>query len=169
MNVAADHPASWPIDRLLADCTGRRLRRSGPGGQRRNKVETGAGLVHLPSGIRAEASERRNHEENRKVAVFRLRVKLALGIRAPLRSHTSQLWQTRCSLGKIAINPGHDDFPAILAEALDAIEHHGGDVKAASATLNCTTSQVVRLLRLEPAALQQVNQTRSHKGMRVLR
>ena len=31
---------------------------------------------------------------------------------------SSELWQSRCRGGKISVNPGHDDFPALLHEYL---------------------------------------------------
>ena len=54
------HPARLPIDELLADCEERRLRRGGPGGQHRNKVETAVELTHRPTSVAAEANERRS-------------------------------------------------------------------------------------------------------------
>ena len=62
---ADDHPAATRAEQLLAECEVRRLRRSGPGGQHRNKVETAVALRHLPTGVQAEANERRSQAQNR--------------------------------------------------------------------------------------------------------
>lgn len=50
---------------------------SGPGGQHRNKTETGVRLTHLPSGITVTATERRSRERNRDMALERLMERLA--------------------------------------------------------------------------------------------
>lgn len=162
------HPAALAPEVLLADCRARRTRRSGPGGQHRNKVETAVVLTHLPSGVTAEANERRSQHENHAQAVFRLRVKLALGVRLPAGS-PSALWQARRRSGRIAVNSQHEDFPALLAEALDALEASSASATEAAVALGVTASQLVKLLKQEPAALAQVNATRVAKGLRVLK
>src|ERR1700741_3438784 len=45
---------------------------SGPGGQHRNKVETGVRLTHRASGIIVTATERRSQSANREAAFERL-------------------------------------------------------------------------------------------------
>jgi len=53
------------------------FRATGPGGQHRNKTETGVRLTHLPSGITVSATERRSQHQNREVALRRLAAALA--------------------------------------------------------------------------------------------
>lgn len=171
MDPARVHPAALAADRLLADCDVTRTRRSGPGGQNRNKVETAIVLAHRPSGIVAEASERRSQAENARVALFRLRLALAIAVRLPtgLGTEASPLWRSRCREGRIAINPRHADFPALLAEALDVLASRGMDVRVAAEDLGCSASQLTRLLKDEPRALRQLNERRKQIGLGPLR
>lgn len=48
------------------------FRGSGPGGQRRNKRETGVRIRHVPSGLAVEAQERASQQQNRELAFERL-------------------------------------------------------------------------------------------------
>jgi hypothetical protein len=164
------HPAALSDGKLLADCATRRLRRSGPGGQHRNKVETAVQLLHRPTGIVAEANERRSQAENRAVALRRLRLNLALATRTPHDEHVpSPLWQSRCRAGRIAVATDHADFPPLLAEALDTIAARSADVKHAAQRLGCTASQLVKFLAKEPRALRMVNGWRAERGLKPLR
>lgn len=163
------HPAALDPDRLAADCEFRATRRSGPGGQNRNKVETAVVLTHRPTGIVAEAAERRTQGENRREALFRLRLRLALEIRTTPGESPSPLWTSRLRGGRIVVSAGHDDFPALLAEALDLLAARGDDVKEAAAALGCSATQLVKLLAAEPRALGAVNARRGSAGLHPLR
>ena len=164
------HPAAIRPEKLLAECEVRRLRRGGPGGQRRNKVETAISLRHRSTGVCAEANERRSQAENQRIAVFRLRVNMAIQIRrrGGQDEEPSPLWQSRCRDGRIHVNPSHEDFPTLLAEALDLIAASEHDVQDAAKKLGCTASQLIKLLKQEPRAIGLVNQWRQQQGLRRL-
>lgn len=173
MIVGPPHPAALPEEELRQACDVQRLRRSGPGGQHRNKVETAVVLTHRPTGVAAEANERRSQAENLTSALFRLRVKLAIAARLAAdetdSQYPSEVWRSRLRGGKLAINPAHADFPALLAEALDVLSASEWDDRLAAERLSLTRTQLVRFLKLEPAALAALNQHRQHHGLRPLR
>jgi len=165
MTAPTIHPAGLKTTTLLADCRMRFGRRSGPGGQHRNKVETAVVITHVPSGEIGSASERRSQAENRKAALARLRTNLALAIRCQIREAPSKLWQSRCPRGRIQVNPAHDDFPTLLAEALDVLDAHDMNLRAAAEWLGCTPTQLTRLLKMEDRALAQANDRRKEIGL----
>ena len=163
------HPAALTDDELLRDCVWSRHRGSGPGGQRRNKVETGAHIVHTPTGLAAQASERRHHEENRRVALKRLRLALATEHREPapvpkgLDEVASELWRRRRQGQQIVCNPSHRDYASLLAEALDIAHDSRWDLKKTALRLGVTGSQILKLVRQHPPALVAWNARRAER------
>ncbi len=63
-------------DQLERESTLSFVRGSGPGGQHRNKVETGVRLVHEPSGVVIVATDHRSQVRNRESSFERLIEKL---------------------------------------------------------------------------------------------
>ncbi len=171
MPQGIDHPAAWPAEELLKRCEIKRLRRGGPGGQHRNKVETAVVIHDKVSGKSAEANEKRSQEANRQVALFRLRIVLALTPADDFDRSTlpSELWRSRLRSGKLSINPTHDDFPSLLAEAIAALHATGWDVAAAGQQLECSTSQLIKFLKKEPSAFSLLNQHRTATGLKPLK
>ena len=163
------HPSRLPIDEFVKQCEFRRQRRSGPGGQHRNKVETGVFVTHSPTGIEAAATEKRSQAKNRETAIDRLRVELAIKHRDnAAEGGASKLWQSRCRGGRISCSRNHIDFAAMLAEALDTLAEADLDFVKAAELLNCSRSQLTKLLSAEPAALTHVNGQRIERGQKPL-
>ena len=73
-----DVAESYPTDRasLERDCDIQYFVATGPGGQHRNKVETGVRLTHRPTGVVVTATERRSQRANREAAFERMAAKL---------------------------------------------------------------------------------------------
>jgi len=163
------HPSAMSIESLLGECVQRQVRRGGPGGQRRNKVETGVVITHQPSGVAAEASERRHLKENLPLAIRRLRLALALTVRGTVAAEPSSRWQSRCRGRRLVVSDSHEDFPALLAEALDVLSLADWNTRTAAGHLGCSSSQLIRLLRRWRPALDLVNRHREIAGEHRLR
>lgn len=160
------HPAALAPADLLKACRETQTRRSGPGGQHRNKVQTAVMLVHAPTGIAAEGSERRSQAENRTMALKRLRLKLALEHRTPASpSGPSQLWLSRTRGRQLVISADHDAYPALVAEALDQLQATGFEIPTAALQLSITGTQLVRLFKKVPAAWVALNAYRAGFGL----
>jgi hypothetical protein len=173
------HPAQLDESELADQCQFSFLRRSGPGGQNRNKVETAVVALHTPTGIIAEANEERSQDANRKQAIRRLRLKLAVEIRTssvegaagdigPRTSQPSELWKSRIQGGSIKCSENHADYPALLAEALDFVATYEWNHAKAAESLQVSATQLVRLLGKYSPALDLLNQQRIQSGLRRL-
>ena len=169
--IPSPHPAVISEDELLKQCSVGKGRSGGPGGQHRNKVETEVTLIHEPTGVSAKAGERRSAVENKRVATRRLRLALATEARSdvPDGDVRSELWRSRVSRGAIRCNERHSDYPAMLAEALDVIYAARLDHKKAALRLECTPSQLIKLIAKHPPAISRLNDDRKARGLHPLK
>jgi hypothetical protein len=81
----------------------------------------------------------------------------------------SELMQQRIRAGRLQVSAQHQDFPAILAEAMDHLLATGWDYRVAAMRLNVSSSQFAKLLRAYPPALLAVNQHRAALGLPVIK
>jgi hypothetical protein len=164
------HPAGRPDEEILAECTLERGRVGGPGGQHRNKVETAVTLTHRPTGLSAQAAERRSPTDNERMALRRLRLTMATQVRTgvPDGEVRSDLWLSRTRGRKVSVNPEHRDFPTMLAEAMDVLWAGRMDVGRAATRLGVSRTQLVRLIARHPAALAEMNAERVKRKLRPL-
>jgi ribosome-associated protein len=83
VRAAARRAVALPDAALLAQCDETFFMVGGPGGQHRNKTESGVRLVHRPTGAHVTATERRSQARNRAAALARLRARLEVMARRP--------------------------------------------------------------------------------------
>lgn len=89
LRAAARRAVRLPEAALLGECDEDFFIASGPGGQHRNKTESGVRLSHRPTGVTVTATERRSQSQNRGTALERLRERLAaLGVEPKVRRAT---------------------------------------------------------------------------------
>ncbi|HZW08067.1 MAG TPA: peptide chain release factor-like protein, partial [Phycisphaerales bacterium] len=87
----------------------------------------------------------------------------------------SALWRSRVgatrhgSTGRIACNPDHHDYPALLAEALDTVADSAWEPKPAAERLGITPSQLVKLVKDHPPAMVEWNAERAKRGSHPLK
>lgn len=67
------------------------------------------------------------------------------------------------------VNPAHDDYPALLAEALDVLAVCEDEPRLASPILGCSPTQLVKLLKAVPRGLIVLNASREQGGKGPLR
>ena len=168
-NIVVEHPADLDDEKLLRFCRETRTRRGGSGGQHRNKVETAVVLLHEPTGITAEASERRSQAENRRVALLRLRLNLAIECRVVRDKVPSPRWQKRVQHGRLAISVDHQEYAPLVAEAFDRLVTCDGDMRRAADTLQVTPTQLVNLFRKETSVWAALQKDRIGRGLRSLK
>lgn len=178
--IAPPHPSCLPEAELLKQCELSQTRRGGPGGQHRNKTSTAIVIEHLPTGIIAEASERRSQADNRRVAIRRLREELAILVRTDLEAEVRHLtiseddehepidWSEMSASirklhggGSLRFSENNPDRPAVLAILLDDLSQVQGAIQSTAQLWNTSSSQIIKLLKQLPAAIKYVNQLRA--------
>jgi hypothetical protein len=168
------HPSCLTADEISRQCERRAQRRSGPGGQHRNKTSSGVFLLHAPTGVVAEATERRSQAENSKIALARMQLKLAVEIRtmSPIVGcidSEEQGIRRHLQARAMRVARRSPDYPALCALLLNDFYFTGGQPSLVGQFWKTGSSGLVRFLKTHPPAIVFVNTIREHHGRLQLR
>jgi hypothetical protein len=167
-------------DTLLKRCRQDVYKSSGPGGQHRNKVSSAVRLHHAESGITAHGDDSRSQHENRRLALMRLRMNLALQLRKPVELGASGpppalracmfIARGGENAGRQRLEVGRKDarFWGVAAVLLDALEAFEGRLGDAAAWIGISTGNFVALLESDRhllGAAQAIRKSHGHKPL----
>mmetsp|Transcript_5455 Transcript_5455/g.14227 ORF Transcript_5455/g.14227 Transcript_5455/m.14227 type:complete len:233 (+) Transcript_5455:10-708(+) len=160
---------------ILRQCKVETFRASGPGGQHRNKTDSGVRITHVPTGTAAVATERRSQHENRENAIRRLRSNIALKVRRELDNIDD--FEVPEALAAILpsaaknkrLGPKHRNYPRGVQIFLDLMVANGLSVADTARILKLSTGALSRFITNDPQLLAEVNQLRQAKGLKPLR
>jgi len=164
------HPSLRLSDRdLLAECEVHTYRASGPGGQKRNKVESAVRICHVPTGVTAIAEESRSQLENRPHALRRLREAIAIQVRSPVAIDNFEMPdELRCAFAggeRLRVNEHNAAYPAVVAAVLDLLAACAGRVSDAGRALGTSTHHVVQFLADHDRVWAEANRIRERHGL----
>ena len=121
------------------------FKRSGNGGQKRNKTSSAVRVTLKEFDISAEDCTERSQKLNRSKALQKLRRKIAMTLRQEVSDEIPQI-----------VAPSNDRYPLFLAYLLDLLESVDYSFKECGTRLNLSSSQVEKLLRRDTALWQKV-------------
>jgi hypothetical protein len=144
-------------DALLAQCRQDIYKASGPGGQHRNKVSSAVRLRHEPTDISATANDSRSQHDNRRLAIKRLRMNLAVRLRGPAPGVDLPEIVRDCihhrkgapADGSKVLTLGRKDhrFWTVAAVVLDILQAHEGALSDSADHLGISTGSLTRFLK----------------------
>lgn len=148
--------------RLLQQCRTDTYIASGPGGQHRNRTYSAVRLTHLPTGVTVTGEERRSQHENKRKALGRLRMALALQMRSAHFTLHENVREIFYPAGTMRVNVRNPLYPQVCAAVLDAIFACGGSLSTAAKLLHLSTGQLVKVVGRDGDLLTAANRLRDH-------
>lgn len=147
------------LDQLLAACTQKGFQGSGPGGQHRNKTNTGVQLNLPQYNLEIKSCEARSAKENKTHALHRMQMAIALNVR-----ETPPAAEIPFPGSNGHIQTSNALFPLFVAHVFDIIATKNGDTKAAAQAFGISPSALVKILRQDKACAEKLQNQRVAGG-----
>ena len=140
------------LDELLGACTLKGFQGSGPGGQHRNKTNTGVMLTLRQYNLEIKSCEGRS-------ALRKMQMALALKVR-----ETPPTVEIPFPGSNGHIQPSNALFPLFIAHVFDRMAQKNGDTKEAAQAFGLTPSALVKIIRQDKACAEKLQNSRQAQG-----
>ena len=144
---------------------------SGPGGQKRNRTYSAVRVTHRPTGLAVVAEESRSQHENRARACRRLKILLALRLRAqPVDG-----WNLPKALLPYfkpviqRMNPKNERYALFCAAMLDLLYQERGSLSQTARALGISTGQCGQLFVISKDLMAAANGIRAQFGLKPIK
>jgi hypothetical protein len=147
---------------LLSRCDVHIYKSSGPGGQHRNKVSSAVRVRHRLTGITAHGDESRSQHQNKRMALRRLRIKIACRIRLSLNIDRVTIppvvsecfnrprGKTTSQTRRLKVGRKDHRFWQVGAFLLDVLNAFEGHLAKTGQYIGITTGNLVTVLKSDP-------------------
>ena len=143
---------------LLGECEQDFFKSTGKGGQKRNKSSSAVRLIHLPSGTAVTDCSERSQAANRKAALAKLRLEMALQFRVTPASPPER---PECGLTNA-------DYFLTVAHLFDVLCDNAWAPAPSAESMQLSSSKLLKLLARDPRVFGRFNDFRRAAGMSIL-
>jgi hypothetical protein len=144
------------LDELLRACSLKGFQGSGPGGQHRNKTNTGVLLTLRDFNLEIKSCEGRSAHENKVHALHRMQMALALQVR---ETPANPEMPFPGSNGHIQTS--NPQFPLFVAHVFDRMEQKNGDTREVAKAFGLTPSALTKILRQHKQCAEKLQRKRN--------
>lgn len=134
---------------FLKSCKTESFQSTGPGGQKKNKKFSAIRMTHIPTEVTVISDNYREQNINKKIAIKKLKIKIAINIRGP-----------KIELDRTIVSSSSDDYPLWIAKLFDILNNNKYDIKTTAVELSLTTSKLIKLIYKDKTVWKTINDNR---------
>ena len=139
------------------------LRRPGPGGQNKNVTDSAVRLRLTGENIEASAGESRSQHTNRANALNRMRLEIALRLRATVEDDFISNLE---SLDYMTSNAKNKDYPEIIALIFDYLAENNWDPRLLGKEMNIGQKAVLKIREKDRRAIRALTEAKQTSSLR---
>ena len=159
MEFERDKLLNMTDEELLKLCKTDHFIATGKGGQKRNKTSSAVRLSLNDSTISVTASEDRQQSVNKKLAIRKLRLSIAMELR-----QEAQAWQ-----GQLDMNAKNPQYPLFIGCLTDYLFESNWQVSEVAKSFDISTGKLIKIISKDDSFWQFVNKERQGNGYKPLK